>query len=87
MRYGLSIITLSSDCVRHPINYAGRFAQFVVSPNNGYVRFQNVHDPSKFLAIRDGFVTWGAGMAHCEFYITTVAPNVITIKSAHAPGM
>lgn len=35
-------------CGRHDfgVHCRGRFAQFVVAPNNGYVRLQNVRDPA-----------------------------------------
>jgi hypothetical protein len=65
----------------------GRFAQFIVSPNNGFIRFQNVQNPNVYLAIRNGQVTFGEGFGHCEFFVSTISPDVITLKAAHEAGM
>jgi hypothetical protein len=66
--------------------YTGAFAKFHVSPQNGHVRFQNLHNPSRFLAIRDGVVTYGTGGPFCEFMVNTIPPTFIGLRSAVDSG-
>jgi hypothetical protein len=68
------------------LSFLGKFAQFIVAPNNGFIRFQNVHNPGAFLAIRNGQVCVGEGRGHCEFFVNTVGPDIITLKAAHESG-
>eukprot|EP00042_Codosiga_hollandica_P059599 m.919973 g.919973 ORF g.919973 m.919973 type:complete len:157 (+) comp60598_c0_seq1:296-766(+) len=64
----------------------GKFAQFIVAPNHGFIRFQNVYNPGVYLAIRNGQVTFGEGMGHCEFFVNSIGPDIITLKAAHEAG-
>ena len=78
----------------------GEFAQFIVSPNNGHLRLQNVAT-GHFLAIRQGALTSGVGVCtchgshashditspggqYCEFIVKPHGNDVISLQAVRA---
>ena len=71
----------------HTNSAAGAFAQFIVSPSpSGNLRLQNVHNPSLFLAIRDGMLTSGVGGSHCELFANPHGGNIYSFRAVDGSG-
>ena len=61
----------------------GALATFVVAPSNGYLRLQNLKHPDRFLAIRDGYLTYGTGGLDCEFFAKSVGAEQFVLRAVH----
>jgi hypothetical protein len=58
-----------------------------VSPSpSGNLRLQNVHNPSLFLAIRDGMLTSGVGGSHCELFANPHGGNIYSFRAVDGSG-
>ena len=64
----------------------GQFATFIVSPNNGYLRLRNFKYQDRFLAIRDGVLTYGTGGKDCELFARQVGPEQYVFRAVNSPA-
>jgi hypothetical protein len=64
----------------------GPYSTFIVSPNNGYLRLQSFKYPEKFIAIRDGYLTFGPGTYESELFAKQVGPELFVFRAVHSPA-
>ena len=64
----------------------GEPATWIVSPSNGHIRFQNKHAPDRYLALRDGQLTFGPGGQWTELIVQPVGNDVIVLRGAYGQG-
>ena len=54
-------LRLESNGIVDGLGGEGAMAKWVILPNNGHVRFNNVHNPALWLAIKGNQLTFGEG--------------------------
>ena len=64
----------------------GKWATFVVAPNNGFLRLDNIGTPGRFLAVGKMHVRHGPGGPACELSLLPVGPGVFSTVHAHGHG-
>jgi hypothetical protein len=57
-----------------------------VRHHHGNIRLENVGNPSRFLAIKGGNLTFGPGGEHCEFTVISFGGDVVGLRSVHDVG-
>jgi len=67
----------------------GQMATFVVAPSDrGFLRLQNVHDMTAYLAVGKGQLRKGEGGQACDLLLAPnpAVPGAITVTHAHGHG-